>query len=187
MRPDSDISFKRFRSGLFYTNSHKIESSHQQDHVDQKQPVSLQRNTTLGDKCTGKTALLLADSLSCTEGIGFGQAKSEEDDENWRTSSKPEKGSPAVRGGVYEATCECSREEITKCVSLLKHSRDDTTSCLGAILQSCGRRITIKSTHGNTEQRADSQELLECLTEAGAQLKDNEEQIVDDEGPDSDC
>lgn len=88
-----------------------------------------------------------------------------------------------MRSGVDKATRKRSDQQVTKGVTLLQHSRDNTTGLWGTILQSSSSNITIQTTHGNTEKRTAGQELFVCLTETGTQLQDNEENVVGDKGP----
>jgi hypothetical protein len=85
--------------------------------------------------------------------------------------------------GVYEGSREDGCEQVPKGVSLLQHSRDDTSSSLGAIFQGRGSNVSVQSTHGNSKKRSHAQELVVGVAEPGAHLQDDEEDIIDDERP----
>jgi len=74
-------------------------------------------------------------------------------------------------------------QEIAKGIALLKHTRNNSTSFTRAIFEcgSCG--ISIQSTHCNSVQGSYGQELLVCIAKASAKLEDDEENVVQDEGP----
>lgn len=86
-------------------------------------------------------------------------------------------------GGVDEGSRERSCEEISKSIALLEHSRDDAAGGIRTIFEGGGCRVAIESTHCNAKERSHGQELLIRLSKAGAKLKNDEQDIVDDEGP----
>lgn len=74
-----------------------------------------------------------------------------------------------------KTTSKGRSKQVPKGVPLLKHAGDDTSSSFGAIFQCSRCRIAVQSTHGNTVDGSDTQELLICLTETGSQFQDDEE------------
>ena len=93
------------------------------------------------------------------------------------------KSNLTMGGGVDKASRKSCCKKISKCIALLQHTRYQTTSKFWAIFQRSCSSISIKTTHGNTEERSASQELLVSLTETGSQLQDNEQDVVDDKWP----
>jgi hypothetical protein len=69
---------------------HEVETSHKEDHVGEKEPMLLQRNFALSQESTTNVRTSFAHLLSLNICLSLGQAKSEEDDENWRASAEPE-------------------------------------------------------------------------------------------------
>ena len=114
---------------------HEVEAGHEEDHVDEQDPVLLERVFALLHEELGRIRLLFADSLALLVGLGLGQAEAEDDDEDGGPGAEPEEGSPAVANGVNEGTREDGREKIAECVALLQHAGDDTT---------CGFRAVFK-------------------------------------------
>lgn len=96
------------RGGWTY---HEVEAGHEQDEIDQQQPVALKRDLALLEEGGGDTAAdLSADGLALTERLGLGETQTEGDDEDGRASSEPVEGSPAVRGGVDEGARKSGSE-----------------------------------------------------------------------------
>ena len=84
---------------------------------------------------------------------------------------------------IDQSACKNRRKQVSKSVSLLQHSRNNSSGSLWAIFQSSGCSITVKSAHCDTEQCAAGEELGEGLAETGTELEDDEEDVVDDKGP----
>jgi hypothetical protein len=59
-----------------------------------------------------------ADALAFLEGLGFGEAEAEENNQNRRASAKPEEGAPAVGGCIDEGAGEGCGEEVSEGVLL---------------------------------------------------------------------
>ena len=135
------------------------------------------------DEGTGHVAFAFADGNAALESVRFWETQAEGNDQDGRTGTKPIQRSPAMGGGIDEATGEGCSEQITKSVALLKHARDQATCFRRAVFDGCGRSIAIQTTHCNAKERAHCQELLVGLAKAGAQLEDDEEEVVDDKGP----
>ena len=179
---------------------HEVEAGHEEDEVDEEDVVFLEGNTAFGEEGAGDATVGFAHGFSLPVGGCFGQAEPEDDDEDGWAGAEPEEGAPAVGGGVYEAACEGGCEEVAECVALLQHAADQASGSLRTVLQSSRRCISIEATHRNAEQRTawgwlarwlDScvgeirtcKELTVSIAEAGPQLENDEEDIVDDEGP----
>ena len=114
---------------------HEVEAGHEEDHVDEQDPVLLERVLALLHEELGRVGLLFADPLALLVGLGLGQAEAEDNNEDRGAGAEPEEGSPAVTDGVDEGTRENGREKIAECVTLLQHAGDDTT---------CGFRAVFK-------------------------------------------
>ena len=52
-----------------------------------------------------------------------------------------------------------------------------------AIFQRGRRRVSVETTHGDTEKCSTGEELAVILAKAGPQFEDDEEDVVDDERP----
>ena len=86
-------------------------------------------------------------------------------------------------GGVDEGACEGGSEEVSECVALLKHAGDDTPGGIGTVFEGCGGGVAVQTTHRDTEEGANGEKLRIGLAEAGTELKDDEENVVDYKGP----
>jgi hypothetical protein len=69
--------------------AHKVEASHEKHHVGENEPVVLERNLSFPDKGVGHSGSRFAQLLSLKEDLRLGQAKPEQNDQNWRTGAKP--------------------------------------------------------------------------------------------------
>ena len=146
--------------------------------------MTLQRNLALRqERSSNATAHLRARLLSSTESLRLTQEQAEDDNKNRGTSRKPIKRTPSVRGRINERASKSRGEQVSKGITLLQQTGDNTTRLGGTVLESGGSCITIQTSHGNTEEGATGQELFVGLAEAGAQLEDDKEQLVNDEGP----
>lgn len=141
-------------------------------------------NLALGDERTSHTTCqAFAHLLATPVGMGLGQEISDNDEDDGRASAEPEQGSPTVRRGVDQGATEGGRKQVAKRVALLEHARDHTTGLLWAVFQRRCGDVAIQTAHCNAKEGAAGQELLVCLTEARCQLQDNEQDIIDYEGP----
>ena len=85
----------------------------------------------------------LTNPLAAPKRVCFGQAKTEDDEQDGGASSEPEEWPPTVVSGVDETPCECGHEQITKRIALLEQARDDPPGFWGAILQRGGSDVAI--------------------------------------------
>jgi hypothetical protein len=69
---------------------HKIEASHEQNEVSQKNPVSLQSDFSFLNESLSDIRAIFANFLAFKEGLGFGKAETERNNEDWRTCAEPE-------------------------------------------------------------------------------------------------
>lgn len=179
---------------------HKVETSHEQNHIYQKKPVPLQGNFSFRNKRRSNITLCLTDGHSLVKGGSLGQHESEDDDEHRRASTEPEQRAPSMGRGIDKTTSEDCSKKISKGVSLLQHTGDNTSSSWGAILEGSGGCVTVKTTHSNTKERSAAEELLVGLGETSAlqnlacryhgrnstqtyQFQNNEQNVVDHKGP----
>jgi hypothetical protein len=114
---------------------HEIEAGHEENHVDEQDPVLLERVLAHLHEEFGRVGLLFADPLALLIGLGLGQAEAEYDDEDGGAGAEPEEGSPAVADGVDEGAREDGREKIAERIALLQHAGDDTTCRLRAVFK----------------------------------------------------
>lgn len=152
--------------------AHKVESSHQQNQIRKKHPVSPKRNFPLAQerlRNTGPSSLgRPAHRLPLLVRICLGQQEAEDDDQHGRARAEPEERPPPVRGGVDEAPGEGCRQEVAEGVALLEYAGHQPSGLLGEILESGGGCISVQAAHGNAEQGPTSEELAISLAEAGA-------------------
>lgn len=165
------------------TVTHEVESSHQDDEVDEKLPVVLEGDFTFSDESAGDVLSCFADTLALDESVGLREAETVDDDQDWRAGTEPEKRSPSVRSGVDEATSEDGCEEVSECVSLLEHTRDDSSCGLWTVFKSGRRGVTVQTAHRHTVERTNSEELLVGLAETSSELEGDEKNVVDNERP----
>lgn len=131
--------------------------------------MTLQRNLPLRQERSSNTAThLRARLLSSLESLRLTQEQTEDDNKNRRTSRKPIKRPPSVRGRINERASKRRGEEVSKSIPLLQQTGDNTTRLGGAVLECGGSCITIQTTHGNAEEGATGQELFVGLAEASA-------------------
>ena len=145
--------------------------------------MSFEGDFAFREEGTGHVALAFADGNAALESVRFWETQAEGNDQDGRAGAKPIQRTPAVGGGVDETTGEGRSEQVTKGVSLLKHAGDQATCFRRAVFEGGGGRIAIQPAHCNAKEGAHSQELLVGLAKAGAQLEDDEEDVVDDKGP----
>lgn len=74
--------------------SHEVHTSHEQDKVDQKKPVTLESNFALLDESLPDVVSGGTNTLALDVSISLRQAQTECNNQNWRTSSEPEEGPP---------------------------------------------------------------------------------------------
>ena len=130
--------------------------------------MSPQCNFPFGNKCLPDIALLVSDRVTFYVCIGLRQAESEDDNQNGRAGAEPEEWAPAVRSGVDKTSRKCRGQKIAERIALLQHARNDSTSFLRAILESCCSSITIQTTHCNAEKCSAGKELLVGLTKSSS-------------------
>ena len=75
-------------------------------------------------------------------------------------------------GGVDESTGKDDGEQVAKCVSLLKHTGDQTTCFKWNILECRGCCVSVQSTHSDAKACANAEELLIGLAETGTLIQD---------------
>lgn len=162
---------------------HEVEAGHEENQVDELEPVALQCDLSFSDESLAKVSIGVSDSNTLVELSGLTEAETKGNDEDWWAGTEPEEWTPTVRGGADETTRESSGQKVTKGISLLEHTRDQTTSSIWAVLEGSGSSVSVKSSHGNTEKGTASKELWVCLGETSTELKDDEENVVGDERP----
>jgi hypothetical protein len=162
---------------------HEVESCHEKNEVDQNHPMFLERNLSFSDESSSDITTFISNENTLLVGVGLRQAKTEDDDEDRRASTEPEEWPPSMARSVDQSSSESCRKQISKCISLLQYTRDQTTRRLGTILKSSRGSISIETAHGDTEERTAGKELFVGLAETGAELEDDEEKVVDNERP----
>ena len=69
---------------------HEVEPSHEKDHVDKKEPVLLQRHFAFLHEDFCGIGGGFSDPLALLVGLRFWEAETEDDDQDWWSSAKPE-------------------------------------------------------------------------------------------------
>lgn len=162
---------------------HKVESSHEQDHVDQQHPMLLQSHLSLRDEHLPHTIEFRSHCNPFNIRIGLRQHQTPDNKKYRRASTKPEQRSPFMRRSINQAPRKDRRQKISKRIPLLHHPRENAPRSFRSIFQCRSRHIPIQPTHRNTKQRADGEELTIGLGESGAEFENDEEQVVYYEGP----
>jgi hypothetical protein len=145
--------------------------------------MSLDCDHSFGDESCTNVALLISDYLTFDVCICFWEAETEDNDQDRWASTEPVKRSPSMRSGINETSSKCCGEKVSKSITLLQHPRQKTTSLFRTVFEGCCGCVAIKTTHCDTEQSTTGEELFVGVTEAGSELQDNEEDVVDDERP----
>lgn len=103
--------------------AHEVEASHQQDKVDEQQPVPPESHFALAQEGLGDAAPgFLSRSphgLACLVDMCLGEHQAIQDDEDRRARAEPVQRSPAVGGRVDESAGERGGEQIAKGIALL--------------------------------------------------------------------
>ena len=88
-----------------------------------------------------------------------------------------------MRSGTYEATSEGCGEKVSESITLLQHTGDETACFFGAIFQGGRSSVTIESSHSHAEKGPTGKKLGIRVAEPGAELKDDEEDVIHNEWP----
>lgn len=65
-----------------------------------------------------------------------------------------------MRCSVDKSAREDCGEKVAECIALLEHSREDTTGFDRSIFKGCCSAVSVYSTHGDSEERTHTEELL---------------------------
>jgi hypothetical protein len=168
---------------MLYMNSHEIHASHQQDKVDQKKPMPLESNLALLDESLPNIVTSSPNTLTLDIRVSLWQAQSKDDEEDRGTRAEPKERPPSMGSSVDQRAGKDSREQVPKSISLLQHTRNDSPSPFRAVFQRCGCRITVQTSHCDTEKCADREEFVVGLAEACSEFQDDEKDVVDYERP----
>lgn len=112
--------FEHSRIQILRAMGHEVEAGHEEDHINEKEPVSLNGSSAFLEECICDVLSCFADSLTFNERVSLREEESEDDQENWWPCSKPEEWAPSVRRGVDEASCEDCCEQVPEGVSLFR-------------------------------------------------------------------
>lgn len=105
--------------------------------------------------------------------------------EQGNTGSCPEKTAPASCNHRYKLQVDASGEEVAYGVPLLENTASNTTGFDGKILKGSGCGEAPNTTHANTKEGADCEELAESLDEASTELENGDEEEVSYKRPSS--
>ena len=73
------------------SNYHKVETSHEQDHVDQEEPMLLKSNSSFRNKSPRNIVSSFSDFLAFLIYLSLRKHETENNKQNWRPSTEPEK------------------------------------------------------------------------------------------------
>lgn len=101
--------------------AHEVEAGHEQDEVEQQQPVALDGDFAFSEEdaadrlfVAAVAAGLDAHAHALAVGLGLGHHEAEGDEEDGRAGAEPVQRAPSVGGGVDEAAGEGGSEEVSK-------------------------------------------------------------------------
>ena len=147
---------------------HEVKARHQEDQVDQKQPVACNGYFALFYEGLADIALTLARLDLAFIRLGLGEEESPDDEDDGWTGAEPEQRTPAMRRGIHKPAGESSREEIAERVALLHNTAHQTPSFRGKIFQRGGRRIAVEAPHGHAKKCAARKKLGVGVAKPGA-------------------
>jgi len=84
---------------------------------------------------------------------------------------------------IDQSACKNRGKQVSKSISLLQHTRHDTSGPFRAVFQRCCRGVAVQASHCDTEQSADGEKFVVSLAEACSEFQDDEQDIVDYERP----
>jgi hypothetical protein len=105
--------------------------------------MALQRDLSFGNKCGTNITPLFSNLNTLSICRRFREAESEENNQDRWASPKPEEWAPSVASSIHETASKSCREKISKSVTLLQHTRNDTASLLGTIFQCRRCRVSV--------------------------------------------
>lgn len=121
--------------------------------------------------------------LGADEDLALGQEEADECRERGEASRTPEERAPGRRRLRHERQVNDGGEQIADGIALLEDARREATDLDGQVFERSGCCETPDTTHRNTEEGAEGEELLESLDKARAELKDGDQDQVGDEWP----
>ena len=162
-------------------------TSHEQDGVDAEEPVLLEHLAGLVQEDPGLVLPLRAASgslgLGTKEDLALREERAEDTREGRDAGGAPEEGTPGLLGLGDKVEVDDGGDEVADGVALLEDARRETTRLYGQCLEGGRGSHTPDTAHGDTEDGADTEELLEGLDEARAELDDADDGEVGDERP----
>ena len=112
---------------------------------------------------------------SADEDLTLRKEQTDKGGEDGETCRSPEEGSPGYGCLWYESEIDDSSEEVSDCISLLEDTAGETSHFNRKVLERsrCGQPPD--TTHADTEQRADSKELLERLHKTRTEFQNRDD------------
>ena len=98
--------------------------------------------------------------LGLQELLALGEQESRETDGDGETGGNPEDGLPGL-SGTADSEVGAGSEHVAERVTLLKDTGHQTTGVDWAVFEGHGDGVTVDSAHEETEERTDSEKLLE--------------------------
>ena len=164
-----------------------MRTRHEQDRIYAEHPVFLEHLARLVEEDLGLVRRGVAArerlGLRAKEHLALREEHAQDGGEGRDASCAPEERTPCLSRLGNEVEIDDCGDEIADGVALLEDARRETTGFDGQVFERRGRSKAPDTTHGYAEERADSEELLECLDEAGTQLDEGDDEEVGDEGP----
>lgn len=165
---ESELVLEQCRVQILRAVRHEVEAGHEQDQVDENEPVTLQRDLSFlyegfADAAVRATQLLVGDV-----GVGLGHEQPPDDEEGGRRGAEPVQRSPAVRCRVHEGAGKGGGQEIARGVTLLQHTAEQATGLVGDVFESGRGGVAVETAHGDAEEGASSKELAIRASESSS-------------------
>ena len=106
--------------------AHEVEASHEQNQVDEEDPVFLERDLALFKEYIADIIRPIRSSskpLSFLECLGLRQHQASDDEDDRWAGGEPVKRAPAVRSCVDKGSSKCGSKEIPKGVLIMSISQ----------------------------------------------------------------
>jgi len=168
------------------TVGHEVKTCHQQNHVNDHEPVNLDGFAGFSQEWVWNDTRLSLHGFSqllLLECISLWKQSSRDCDDGRNTGCEPVHGSPLVALRVSQCSGENDSKQVAKSVTLLKQTGNETLSSWRTVVKGQSSSITVNTTHDDTEHGSHTQELLKSLDEGASNLNSTHEGQVDHEGP----
>lgn len=148
----------------------EIEPSHENNTVNNHLPLCLQHTTSLSSERRESNMVMRIRLLGLQELFALREQQSGESDGHGQASGNPENSLPCL-GCSSHTEIGAGCEDVPKGVSLLQDTGHQTSCVDGAMFKSHSDGVSVNSSHEETEEGTDSEELVEGLGVDGRDLK----------------